>query len=384
MAETTGQPASVFFPELKGKLGFGLMRLPMLGDKVDLAQTAQMVDAYLDAGFCYFDTAHGYISGQSETAARDVLARRYPRESFVLTNKLSGGFIETESDVLPLFQTQLDACGVEYFDFYLLHAVGAGNYQKFEDCRAFEQLCALKKEGRIRHLGFSFHDSAAFLDRVLTEHPETEVVQLQLNYLDWEDDRVQSRLCYEVCVKHNKPVIVMEPVKGGSLARLNETANAVLDALRADEDGCSNAGYALRFAAGLDRVAMVLSGMSDVSQMQDNLKVLSAFSPLSETEQRAIEQVRGVFAALPLIPCTACRYCTDGCPMNIRIPDILRLRNRRTMFPAPDQARYYKEELTKESGKASDCIGCGQCADVCPQHLDIPALLQEAATVFES
>ena len=374
--------ATVFFPDLKGKLGFGLMRLPMVGDKVDLAQTEQMVDAYLAAGFCYFDTAHGYISGQSETAVKQALAQRYPRDSFVLTNKLSGGFIERESDVLPLFQSQLDACGVDYFDFYLLHAVSAGNYQKFEDCRAFEQLCALKAEGKIRHIGFSFHDSAAFLDRVLTEHPETEVVQLQLNYLDWEDERVQSRLCYEVCVKHNKPVIVMEPVKGGSLVHLNDKANAVLESLRED-GGCSNAGYALRFAAGLDRVVMVLSGMSDISQMQDNLQVMSAFSPLSEKEQGAIARVRDIFSALPLIPCTACRYCTDGCPMEIRIPDVLRLLNRRTMFPSPEQAKYYTRELTKDAGKASDCIGCGQCTDVCPQHLDIPALLQEAAEAFE-
>ena len=375
--------ATAFFPDLKGKLGFGLMRLPMVGDEVDLVQTEQMVDAYMAAGFCYFDTAHGYISGQSETAARHALTRRYPRDSFILTNKLSGGFIEKEDDVLPLFQTQLEACGVDYFDFYLLHAVGAGNYQKFEDCRAFEQLLALKAEGKIRHIGFSFHDSPAFLDRVLTEHPETEVVQLQLNYLDWEDDRVRSRACYEVCVKHNKPVIVMEPVKGGSLVHLNDKANAVLESLRKDGGGNSNAGYALRFAAGLDHVVMVLSGMSDLSQMQDNLKVMSAFSPLNEKEQQAITEVRAIFSALPLIPCTACRYCTDGCPMNIRIPDILRLRNRHTMFPSSEQAAYYTRELTKESGKASECIGCGQCADVCPQHLDIPALLQEAAEVFE-
>ena len=375
--------ATAFFPDLKGKLGFGLMRLPMVGDEVDLVQTEQMVDAYMAAGFHYFDTAHGYISGQSETAARHALTRRYPRDSFILTNKLSGGFIEKEDDVLPLFQTQLEACGVDYFDFYLLHAVGAGNYQKFEDCRAFEQLLALKAEGKIRHIGFSFHDSPAFLDRVLTEHPETEVVQLQLNYLDWEDDRVRSRACYEVCVKHNKPVIVMEPVKGGSLVHLNDKANAVLESLRKDGGGNPNAGYALRFAAGLDHVVMVLSGMSDLSQMQDNLKVMSAFSPLNEKEQQALEEVRAIFSALPLIPCTACRYCTDGCPMNIRIPDILRLRNRHTMFPSSEQAAYYTRELTKESGKASDCIGCGQCADVCPQHLDIPALLQEAAEVFE-
>ena len=281
-----------------------------------------------------------------------------------------------------LFQTQLDACGVDYFDFYLLHAVSSSNYQKFQDCRAFEQLAALKAEGRIRHFGFSFHDSAAFLDRVLTEHPETEVVQLQLNYLDWEDERVQSRLCYEVCVRHNKPVIVMEPVKGGALARLNEQVSAVLEPLR-QVSGCSNAGYALRFAAGLEGVFMVLSGMSDQAQMEDNLSVMTAFRPLDEAEQSAIVQVRGVFASLPLIPCTACRYCTDGCPMRIRIPDMLRLLNRHTQFPDPGQAAYYARELTKETGKASDCIGCGQCSDVCPQHLDIPALLSRATEAFE-
>lgn len=371
-----------FFHGIKGKLGFGMMRLPMLDEEVDLAQTIQMVDAFMAAGFHYFDTAHGYISGKSESAVRLALVKRYPRGSFVLTNKLSGGFIEQEEDILPLFQSQLDACGTDYFDFYLLHAVSASNYNKFQRCRAFENLKSLKKKGQIRHIGFSFHDTADFLDRVLTEHPETEVVQLQLNYLDWDDVRVQSRLCYDVCVRHHKPVIVMEPIKGGSLALLNEKANAVFDRLRQD-GGDSNAGYALRFAAGLDGVFMVLSGMSNLAQMEENLGVLSSFRPLDQNEQAAVEQVRAVFDSLDLIQCTACRYCADGCPMQISIPELMRLLNRRTMFPDPHQAEYYAAELTKENGKASDCIACGQCSEVCPQHLDIPALLQRAAAAFE-
>ena len=383
MNQESLQAPCPFFPELKGKLGFGLMRLPMNGDDIDLLQTKQMVDAYMNRGFCYFDTAHGYHSGKSELAAKEALVRRYPRDRFVLTNKLSGGFIETEADVPTLFQTQLNACGTDYFDFYLLHAVASSNYEKFQSCRAFEQLQALKAEGKIRHIGFSFHDSAAFLDRILTEHPEMEAVQLQLNYLDWEDENVQSRLCYEVCVKHNTPVIVMEPVKGGSLARLNETADAVLRPLRR-ESGCSNAGFALRFAAGLDQVAMVLSGMSSLSQMEENLAVMSPPRPLNKKESTALSAVRNVFASLPLIPCTACRYCVDGCPQAIRIPDLLRLLNRRTQFPDPWQTAYYRRELTKDAGKASDCIGCGQCTDVCPQHLDIPSLLQRAAQTFEA
>ena len=378
MQEMKSSKAPEFFPEVgDGKLGFGMMRLPSKGEEIDIETVKRMVDSYMQSGFRYFDTAHGYHSGKSELAVRQAVTERYERGSFVLTNKLSGGFIEKDSDVLPLFEEQLKACGTEYFDFYLLHAVSSGNYRKFTDCRAFEILGELKKQGKIRHMGCSFHDSAEFLDKVLTEHPELEVVQLQLNYLDWEDKNVQSRQCYEVCVKHNKPVIVMEPVKGGSLASLDSEANAILDSVR--KDGDSNASFALRFAAGPENVMMVLSGMSSPEQMADNISNLKEPRPLDKDEADALERIRGHYAALPLIPCTGCRYCVDGCPANIRIPETLRFLNRQTMFPDPSRVSHEMRWLTEDHGAPEDCLNCSQCSDVCPQHIDIPALMKKAA-----
>ena len=252
---------------VKRNFGFGCMRLPMNGSEVDTAETCRMVDAFLEAGFNYFDTAHGYIQGKSETALKACLTSRYPREKYILTDKLTGNFFKTEADIRPFFESQLEACGVNYFDFYLMHAQGAGNYGHYKECHAYETAFQLKAEDTIRHVGISFHDRAELLDEILTEYPQIEVVQIQFNYLDYDDQAVQSRACYEVCVKHNKPVIVMEPVKGGNLVNLPEDAKAVLDALH----GGSPASYAIRFAAGFPGVMMVLSGMSDLAQMQDNI-----------------------------------------------------------------------------------------------------------------
>lgn len=364
--------------KMKKKLGFGFMRLPMKGDEIDIAQTCGMVDEFLARGFNYFDVARGYLNSRAEATLRTCLTSRHPRESYLLTDKLSGSFFKTEADVRPLFEAQLADCGVDYFDFYLMHAQCQENYDHYKQCRAYEQAFQLKAEGKIRHVGLSFHDSAEFLDKILTEYPQIEIVQLQFNYLDYEDPAVQSKACYEVCVKHGKPVLVMEPVKGGSLVNLPEKAQAVLD----DLHGGSPASYALRFAAGFPGMMMVLSGMSNMEQMQDNISFMKDFKPLNEEEMEAVKKVQQIFREKDLIPCTACGYCTEGCPKHIAIPDLFAVMNARTLhhdWNADD----YNEIHTGEGRKASDCIKCGKCEKACPQHLPIRELLVSVAKEFE-
>lgn len=364
---------------IKKNFGFGCMRLPMNGDAVDTAEMNRMVDLFLESGFNYFDTAHGYLGGKSETALRECLTSRYPRDRYILTNKLTNFFFKKESDIRPLFQSQLTACGVEYFDFYLMHAQSADKFAYFKSCRAYETALELKAEGKIRHLGISFHDRAEVLDRILTEYPQVEVVQIQLNYLDWEDPAVESRKCYEVCRKHQKPVIVMEPCKGGNLVKLPEDAKAVLDGL----EGGSSASYAIRFAAGHDGVMMVLSGMSDLAQMEDNLSYMKDFHPLDEREQAAVDQVCTLIREKNMISCTACRYCTAGCPMKISIPDLFACFNAKTTFHDWNADYYYNNVHTVHNGKASACFKCGKCEAACPQHLPIRELLEKTAAEFE-
>ena len=367
-----------FFEEIKGRFGFGCMRLPMQGEQVDLRQFGQMVDAYMAAGLNYFDTAQVYIGGQSEKALKACLTSRYPRESFVLTDKLSGSCFHSEADIRPFFQSQLDACGVEYFDFYLMHAQNARNFVKYKECRAYETAFQLKKEGKVRHVGISFHDSAETLDRILTEYPEIECVQIQFNYVDYDDPLVQSRKVYETAAKHHKPVIVMEPVKGGKLIALPEKAQALFDALH----GGSNASYALRFAANFDNMMMVLSGMSDMAQMEENLSFMVEPQKLTEAETDVIVQVRDLFREQGLIACTACRYCVDGCPKQIPIPELFSLKNAVTrQEPGNHEADY--EALTENRGRASDCIKCGACERICPQQLPIRKLLEKIAWDFD-
>jgi predicted aldo/keto reductase-like oxidoreductase len=369
-----------FFSNIKNKFGFGCMRLPMVDGEVDTAEFTRMVDAFLDAGFNYFDTAHGYLGGKSEIALRECLTKRYPRERYILTNKLTNFFFQKEEDIRPFFESQMEACGVSYFDFYLMHAQSEDHFAYFKKCRAYETALELKAEGKIKHFGISFHDRAAVLEKILVEYPQIEVVQIQFNYVDYEDAAVESRKCYEVCQKYGKPVIVMEPVKGGSLVNLPQEAKGVFDSVG---NGLSYASYAIRFAAGFDQIMMVLSGMSDLEQMQDNLSYMRDFKPLSETERAAVDKVCEIFRGLGAIPCTACRYCTAGCPKHISIPDLFSCMNAKQIFKDWNQDWYYNEVYTKNGGKASDCIKCGKCEKACPQHLEIRKLLEMVADVFE-
>ena len=365
--------------KVKKNFGFGCMRLPMNGDQVDVAETTRMVDEFLAQGFNYFDTAHGYIGGKSELALKECLTSRYPREAYSLTDKLTDSYFKTEADIRPFFESQLEACGVDYFDFYLMHAQNADNFKKFKACRAYEIAFALKAEGKIRHVGLSFHDRAEVLDQILTEYPQVEVVQIQFNYLDYDDIAVQSRKCYEVCRKHAKPVLVMEPVKGGSLVNLPEEAKKVLD----DLHGGSPASYAIRFAAGFPGMMMVLSGMSNMEQMKDNLSYMRDFKPLNETELAAVNKVQEIFHKMNMIPCTACRYCVEGCPKQISIPDLFAIMNIKQLHHDWNADYYYEEVHTAPGRRASDCLKCGKCEKICPQHLPIRKLLEEVAKEFD-
>ena len=367
------------------KFGFGCMRLPMKAGNIDFEECNRMVDAFMEAGFTYFDTAKGYLGGLSEVAVRECVVKRYPRESFTLTDKLTMNLFEKESDIRNVFEKQLETCGVSYFDFYLMHAQGKVNYEKYKKCRAYEVAQELKAEGKIRHVGLSFHDNAEYLDMILTEHPEVELVQIQLNYVDYDDPGVQSRKCLEVCEKHHKPVVVMEPVKGGSLVNLPPEADHILKGLNGGSNAIksSNAGLAIRFAASCKQVFMVLSGMSSLEQMQDNIGAMKDFEPLNVAEYAAIEKVCEIFKAQNLIPCTACRYCVDGCPKKILIPDLFADMNAKKQYHDCNSDYYYNQVHTQGHGKASDCIKCGKCEKACPQHLEIRTLLEQVAGVFE-
>lgn len=365
---------------IKKNFGFGCMRLPLIEGKVDIKQTKKMVDIFLENGFNYFDTAHGYLEGQSETALRECLTSRYDRDQYVLTNKLSSPYFHKESDIRPFFEMQLKECGVSYFDFYLMHAQGSVNYEQYQNCRAYETAFALKKEGKIRHLGISFHDTPEFLEKILTDHPEVEVVQIQFNYADYNSPAVQSKKVYEVCRKFNKPIIVMEPLKGGNLVKLPPEARKVLDNLH----GGSPASFALRFAAGFPGIMMVLSGMSSLEQMNDNISFMKDFKKLDKAEEKGIGEVCALLQGKHLIPCTACRYCVEGCPKKILIPDLFASLNTKRMYNDWNADYYYHNVCTLKNGKASDCLKCGKCEQICPQHLKIRSLLEEVAKEFDT
>ena len=354
------------------------MRLPMKDGEVDYAETCKMVDLFMGAGFNYFDTAHGYIDGKSEIALRETLVSRYPRDSYLIADKLSAPHFSTEEEIRPLFESELAACGVEYFDYFLMHAQDKDNFAKYKRCRAYEIAFELKEEGKVRHVGISFHDEPSLLEDILTEYPALEFVQIQLNYADYEDASVQSRKCLEVCRQHGKPAIVMEPVKGGTLVKLPDEAEKIFRAL----GDASTASYAIRFAAGCEGVEMVLSGMGSVEMVADNVGYMKDFKPLDDREMEAVKRVCDIFRAQADIPCTDCKYCMERCPKRIPIPAIFACLNSQKNFHYWN-TKYYYGIHTDGKGKASDCIGCGVCEKACPQHLPIRELLARAVDEFE-
>lgn len=363
------------------KLGFGLMRLPMLGENVDIEQTKQMVDLFLKKGFTYFDTAYGYLNGKSEMAIKEALIDRYPRESFQLATKLPAwAGAQTADEAKEMFWTSLKRTGAGYFDFYLMHNLGGSRTQAFDKFGIWDFLAEQKEKGLIKHLGFSFHDKADILDEVLNKHPEMEFVQLQINYADWESETVESGKCYEVARKHHKPVIIMEPVKGGSLANLPE---ALTDIFKKANSSASLPSWAIRYAASLDGLITVLSGMSTLDQMKDNLSFMEDFKPLNESEQEVISKVQKALKEIPRIPCTDCQYCVKGCPQEIVIPRIFGAMNNYLIYDNLVGAKGNYGFETREGGRASECIECGQCETACPQHIHIIDELKKAAQLFE-
>lgn len=370
-----------YFGEQIPKLGFGLMRLPQLADEtIDIAQVKQMVDAFMAAGFTYFDTAYVYGNGASELAIKEALVDRYPRESYQLTTKLPVWANTTPEDVRNIFETSMRRTQAGYFDFYLLHNVNRNNVADFERLHVWEYVQELKKQGLVKHAGFSFHDTADMLDELLTKHPEVDFVQLQINYIDWNSDAVQSRKCYEVARKHGKSIIVMEPVKGGALAGLSDEIQSLYRAVRPD---LSIPSWAIRFVASLDGIITVLSGMSTLAQMQDNLSYMKDFQPLCAEEYAAIDKAVEILNNTPTVPCTACKYCVDDCPQNINIPEIFKALNGYRVYlnRAKEISRY--QQAVGEGGAAKDCLECGLCETHCPQHLEIRELLKEASSVFD-
>ena len=369
------------------KLGFGLMRLP-LADKtkagdVDIEHVKKMVDLFLEKGFTYFDTAWMYCGFNSQNVAKQALVERYSRDSYTLANKLHAGFFDTLEGRDEMFNAQLEKTGVTYFDYYLLHGIEADSISKYERLDCFNWILEKKAQGLVKHAGFSFHGSGELLDEILTRHPEMEFVQLQINYLDWDSEWVQSGKCYETAVKHGKPVIVMEPVKGGTLAKVPADAEKLF---KAREPDMSVASWAVRYAASLDDVMMVLSGMSSLEQMEDNLSYMADFKPLTEEEKAVCAQVADIINAQVAVPCTGCSYCTEGCPMKIAIPQYFSLYNedmRENMEEKGWTANFTQYEiLSKTFGKAGDCVACGQCEGMCPQHLPIIEKLKDVAAHF--
>ena len=365
--------------ENTGKFGFGLMRLPKLGEDgpIDVEQTAKMVDLFMDAGFTYFDTAFVYTG--SEAAIKKALVDRYPREDYTLATKLHAPTATDEKSAKEQIKISLERTGAGYFDYYLLHSLMDNNYDRYNKFGLWDYVADLKKEGLIKHVGFSFHAGPDLLDRILTEHPEMEFVQLQLNYADWENPKVTSRANYEVARKHGKRITVMEPVKGGTLADPPEEVKKLFTDYAPDR---SPASWAIRFVASLDGILTVLSGMSNIAQMEDNLSFMKDFEPLNAEEQAIIREAQRIMGASKTIPCTACRYCTKGCPMGIPIPEIFSAMNKRIGNGQLTEAAADYKALAAAGSVADACIGCGQCESVCPQHIKIIEELKNCAAAF--
>ena len=371
-----------YFGENTPKLGFGLMRLPRKGmGKIDIEQTKQMVDLFMQAGLTYFDTAYVYDNGDSERAAKAALVDRYPRESFTLATKLCAWMgAHNEQTAKQQFYTSLERTGAGYFDYYLLHALQAGNYKTYDKYHIWDFVKEQKAKGLIRHWGFSFHATPDILDELLTDHPDAEFVQLQLNYADWENPQVAARENYEVARKHGKSIVVMEPVKGGALANPTKEVGKVLKEASPD---ASFASWAIRYAASLDGIITVLSGMSNLEQMQDNLSYMKDFKPLNAQEQIAIRKAQELMHGIKSIPCTACHYCTAGCPKKIPIPEIFAARNQQLVWGQLEEGSRQYSKAVEGAGKAGECIACGQCERACPQQIDVITRLKDCAVQFD-
>lgn len=390
-----------YFDEKIKKLGFGLMRLPRKGVAIDIEKTSKMVDLFLEKGFTYFDTAFVYPG--SEAATKKALVDRHPRESFILATKIYASLMPTAKMAKSELDTSIKKTGAGYIDFYLLHSLMENNYEKYDKYGIWDFVKEEKAKGRIKHYGFSFHGGPELLDQLLTDHPDTELVQLQLNYADWENPKIRSREVYEVARKHGKPIVVMEPVRGGKLANPPQEVKEIFDEVN---PGASYASWAIRFAASLDGILTVLSGMSNLEQMENNLSYMNNFQPLNEAEQEAIRRAQKVFYELKEVLCTACGYCREGCPKQIPIPEIFAVRNKQLSTGQLEDAKTEYKQVTSEAtpeasagatpeasagatsqkspiGKASDCIGCGKCEAACPQKIDIIEQLKTCADMFE-
>ncbi len=363
------------------KLGFGLMRLPMKDNEIDMNQLKEMVDIFLKKGFNYFDTAYGYHGGKSEVAIKEALVDRYKREDFILATKLPAWTAKTKEASEEMFTTSLERTGAGYFDYFLLHNLGSKRTKFFEDYNTWEFLKAKKEEGLIKKLGFSIHDSADALEIIMQKHHnDIDFIQLQINYADWEDLTVQSKKCHEIALRYNKPIIIMEPIRGGQLINLPKKAG---DIFKAYDESKSFASWALRYAASVEGVLTVLSGMSNIEQLEENTDIMKNFTPLNDEEREVIKKIQNILRKTESIPCTACKYCVKDCPSNIEIADMFDCMNIQLVFENKEAARAKYLWAAAKGGKASECIKCGLCESVCPQKINIIKELERVAIELE-